>query len=304
MNDPWIETLRKLEVGEVHTHVSLAPYTTWRIGGPADVVVIPTTKQAIARIVRAAQAYGEPLTTMGRGSNVLVTDAGIRGTVLLLGDALDYIHFQETTIVAGAAYSLIKLSVMAGRAGLSGLEFAGGIPGSVGGAVYMNAGAHGADMSTVVSAVEVVDEQGNIVRLCKNDLAFAYRHSVFHRRLAVIVEAHLAMQPFDRKTIAKAMATYKARRLQTQPLHLPCAGSVFRNPPEGHAAALIERAGLKGFRIGGAQVSPMHANFIINTQQATAKDVLALVAHIQQTVAAQSGVFLEAEIRVIGESAW
>lgn len=296
-----IQELREARVGKVLTNEPLADYTTWKIGGPADVLVVPDGKRELAETVAILHRHGQPFTTIGRGSNTLVLDKGVRGVVVKLGRGLDTVRFDGDVVTAGGAVSLITLSVRAGKEGLTGLEFAGGIPGTVGGAVYMNAGAHGSDMSRILIEAEIVLETGETVRLGNDEMEFSYRHSLLHRRPGIVTEAVLQLRRGDRKEIAAAMATYKDRRLKTQPLQLATAGSTFRNPDGDHAARLIEQAGLKGYRIGGAEVSAQHANFIINTGGATADDVLRLMDHMQRRVFETSGVMLTPEVLIIGE---
>jgi UDP-N-acetylmuramate dehydrogenase len=288
-------------VGEVVPNEPMAPFTTWKIGGPADVTVVPSSKEKLAETVRILNSRNVPWFLLGRGSNLLVTDKGYRGAVIRLGSAFEQVRFDGPLVYAGAAYSFIKLSVLAGKEGLTGLEFAGGIPGSVGGAVYMNAGAHGADVSRIIKQAEVLLDTGEWITLDASGLEYAYRHSKLHHTPGIVTEAVFELQYGDRKEIAAAMAAYKDRRLRTQPLQLPCAGSTFRNPPGHFAAKLIEEAGLKGKRIGGAEVSVQHANFIINTGQASADDVLALIDHIKATVKDRFGVSLVPEVMTVGE---
>ncbi|AFC32202.1 MurB1 [Paenibacillus mucilaginosus 3016] len=287
--------------GEVRLNEPLAPYTTWKIGGPADVLLIPRDKTELVRAVKLLHAHQTPWTALGRGSNMLVTDKGIRGVVIKLGDALETARFEGELVYAGGAFSFIKLSVMAGKEGLTGLEFASGIPGTVGGAVFMNAGAHGSDVSRILLRAEVLLPDGELVTMQKDDLAYAYRHSVLQLQPGIVTEAVFGLKYGDRLEIAATLASYKARRLRTQPLQLACAGSVFRNPDGHFAAKLIEDAGLKGYRVGGAEVSPLHANFIVNTGQATALDVLTLIEHVKQTVSDRFGVQLIPEVLVVGE---
>lgn len=296
-----IAELEAADVGTIRPDEPLAKYTTWEIGGPADVLVIPDNKQQLIRLIRLLYLHGVPWTKIGRGSNLLVSDRGIRGVVIKLGKELDYCRFDDNLVYAGASYSLIKLCTMAGKQGLTGLEFAGGIPGSVGGAVYMNAGAHGSDVSRILKSVEVLLENGEVVHWSNEDMQYAYRHSVLHEQNGIVLEAVFELAHGDRNEIIETSASFKARRLRTQPLTLASAGSVFRNPPENFAAKLIEEAGLKGLRVGGAEVSPMHANFIINTGHATARDVLTLIERIRQTVQEQFGVDLTPEVLVVGE---
>lgn len=299
--EAFIAELEQAAVGELMYNEPLSNYTTWKIGGPADLLILPRGKEELVTAVKLLRKHGIPWTNLGRGSNMLVSDKGVRGVVIKLGKGLDYVRFEGTQVIAGASYSFIKLSVMAGREGLTGLEFAGGIPGTVGGAVYMNAGAHGSDVSRIFKSADIVLETGELVRLERDDMRFTYRHSILQEMKGVVAEAVFELVKGDRKEIAAAMASHKERRLRTQPLQLACAGSVFRNPPNDYSARLIEAANLKGFRVGDAQVSEQHANFIVNTGQATARDVLALMSHIQRTVEERFGVQLVPEVLVVGE---
>ncbi len=287
--------------GELRLNEPLAPYTTWKIGGPADILLTPRTRAQLIDAVKLLNRHQMPWTVLGRGSNMLVTDKGIRGVVIKLGDALETVRFEGELVYAGGAYSFIKLSVMAGKEGLTGLEFAGGIPGTVGGAVYMNAGAHGSDVSRILLRAEVLLPTGELVTLNNEDLAYAYRHSILQTKPGIVTEAVFQLRYGDRKEIAATLASYKDRRLRTQPLQLACAGSVFRNPQGHFAARLIEEAGLKGLRVGGAEVSPLHANFIVNTGQATAHDVLTLIEQVKTAVNEKFGVRLVPEVLVVGE---
>lgn len=299
--DAFKAELEQAGVGEVLYNEPLSNYTTWKIGGPADILILPRSKEQLLAAVLLAQKHQLGWTNLGRGSNMLVSDKGIRGVVIKPHRGLDYVRFEGSLVIAGAAYSLIKLSVIAGKEGLTGLEFAGGIPGTVGGAVYMNAGAHGSDVSRIFKSADIVLETGELVRFERDDMKFSYRHSILHERKGTVLEATFELAEGDRKEIASIMASYKERRLRTQPLQLATAGSVFRNPPNDYAARLIQEAGLKGFSLGGAQVSEQHANFIINTGQSTAADVLALMTHIQSTVQERFGILLVPEVLVVGE---
>jgi UDP-N-acetylmuramate dehydrogenase len=296
-----ISDLQAADIGEIRENEPLAPYTTWKIGGPADVLVIPKDKGQLVSLIRILHLHNTPWTIIGRGSNLLVTDKGVRGVVIKLGDALETLRFEDTTVYAGASYSLIKLSVLAAKEGLTGLEFAGGIPGSVGGAIYMNAGAHGSDISRILKQAEVILNTGELVTMQAEELHYAYRHSILHQKPGIVTEAVFELEHGDRKEIAGAMAAYRDRRLRTQPLQLACAGSVFRNPENEHAAKLIEEAGLKGMRVGGAEVSPLHANFIVNTGNATAVDVLTLIQEVQHIIHNTKGITLVPEVLVVGE---
>ncbi|MEV5025024.1 UDP-N-acetylmuramate dehydrogenase [Paenibacillus sp. LPE1-1-1.1] len=293
--------LEQANLGDVLYNEPLSNYTTWKIGGPADILILPRSKEELVAAVQLVRKHQMPWTNLGRGSNMLVSDKGIRGVVIKPHRGLDYVRFEGSLVIAGASYSLIKLSVMAGKEGLTGLEFAGGIPGTVGGAVYMNAGAHGSDVSRIFKSADIVLETGELVRFERENMNFSYRHSILHEQKGIVVEATFELEEGDKKEVLAMMASYKERRLRTQPLQLACAGSVFRNPPNDFAARLIQEAGLKGESLGGAQVSEQHANFIVNTGQATAEDVLALMTHIQSTVQERYGILLVPEVLVVGE---
>lgn len=293
--------MQQTNIGKVLLNEPLSAYTTWKIGGPADVLVIPHNKEQLMSVVRLLHKNGMSWTNLGRGSNLLVSDKGIRGVVIQLGEGFNYVQFQGSLVHAGASHSFIKLSVLAAKAGLTGLEFAGGIPGSVGGAVYMNAGALGSDVSRIFKSAELVLDTGELVNHNLERMAFSYRHSVLHKQQGIVVSATFELKEGVRGEIASCMASNKERRLRTQPLQLASAGSVFRNPPNDYAARLIEEAGLKGLRTGGAEVSTQHANFIVNTGQATAEDVLTLMATIRSTIKDRYGIDLVPEVLVVGE---
>ncbi|GIO13289.1 UDP-N-acetylenolpyruvoylglucosamine reductase [Cohnella xylanilytica] len=296
-----IAELEEAGIGRVSLNESLAGHTTWKIGGPADLFVVPDTREQLAAALRILHRHGVPWTALGRGSNTLVSDKGVRGAVIKPGRGFDFVRFDGRAATAGASYSFIKLSVMAGKEGLTGLEFAGGIPGTVGGAVYMNAGAHGSDVSRILQSVDIVWEDGTEGTYGKEDMAFGYRHSILQERRGFVTEATFLLEEGDRKEIAAAMASFKDRRLRTQPLQMATAGSVFRNPPNDHAARLIEAAGLKGLREGEAEVSLLHANFIVNHGGAKAEDVLTLIRRVQSTVEDRFGIRLVPEVLLMGE---
>ncbi|CAM3727894.1 UDP-N-acetylmuramate dehydrogenase [Cohnella lubricantis] len=296
-----VAELEQALIGSVSLNEPLAKHTTWKIGGPADIFLVPDTQEQLADAIRILNRHDVPWTTLGRGSNTLVSDKGVRGAVIKLGKGFDFVSFDGGTVRAGGSYSFIKLSVMTGKEGLTGLEFAGGIPGTVGGAVYMNAGAHGSDVSRILQSADIVWEDGTRGTYGKEDLAFGYRHSILQERRGIVTEATFLLQPGDRKEIAAALASFKDRRLRTQPLQMACAGSVFRNPPNDHAARLIEAAGLKGAREGNAEVSLLHANFIVNHGDAKAEDVLTLIRRVQSTVEDRFGIRMVPEVLLMGE---
>ncbi|GGK15677.1 UDP-N-acetylenolpyruvoylglucosamine reductase [Caldalkalibacillus thermarum] len=301
MND-IVERLKEANVGKVWLNEPLKNHTTWKIGGPADILIQPKNTTGLITAVNILKAQGMPYRVIGRGSNLLVRDGGIRGAVIKVGEGLDYLRIEGEKVTAGAGFSFIKLATIIAKQGLSGLEFAGGIPGTVGGAVYMNAGAHGSDVSRVLHSAQILFDDGELATLSNEELKFSYRTSILqNERKGICLEATFKLKKGDREQILKTMAQNKDYRKQTQPLQQPCCGSVFRNPKPYSAGRLIEEAGLKGFRIGDAQISTKHANFIVNLGNATAKDVLALIKHIQDTIAEKYGVEMHPEVEVVGE---
>lgn len=295
------EELKQAGIEKVWTDEPLANHTTWRIGGPADLLIQPKDKDSLVKVLQILHRHDIPWSVIGRGSNLLVRDRGIRGAVLKVTEGLSHCEFRGEEVCVGAGYSMIRLAMETGKMGLTGMEFAGGIPGTVGGAVYMNAGAHGSDLSRILIEAEILFEDGEVKVLTNEEMNFSYRTSLLQQRKGIVVEARFRLRPGDRKEIAATLAANKERRRKTQPLQLPCAGSVFRNPPGDHAGRLIEAAGLKGFRYGGAQVSQIHANFIVNRGGATATDVLTLIDHIRSTILTKFGVDLHPEVLVVGE---
>lgn len=293
--------LTEANVGKVLIKEPLARHTTMKIGGPADIMVIPNNAEAVQNTLRLVKKHGTKWTAIGRGSNLLVSDKGIEGVVIKLGEGLDHLEAEGTRVRVEGGYPLIKLATLLSRQGLAGLEFAGGIPGSVGGAVYMNAGAHKSDMSEVVTRALVMFEDGEIEWLTKEELEFSYRTSVLQtKRPGIVLEAELQLKEGEREQVFALIQKNKDYRRETQPWNHPCAGSIFRNPLPNYAGNLVERAGLRGYQIGGAQISPMHGNFIVNTGTATAQDVLDLIAFIQKTVQEQFGVEMHTEVEIIG----
>ncbi|GGI97199.1 UDP-N-acetylenolpyruvoylglucosamine reductase [Alicyclobacillus cellulosilyticus] len=290
-------------VGEVAFHEPLAKHTTWRIGGPADVFVCPRTVEELRGAVQAAKALAMPWTVIGRGSNLLVLDGGIRGLVIKLADQFADIDVEGTRLTALAGRSYVSAAHIAIRHHLAGLEFATGIPGTVGGAVMMNAGAHGGETKDVLLWADVMDGDGDIHRYTNADLRFGYRYSILKDRPGIVVQAAFQLRPGDPEELMAKVRAWSARRNSTQPLSLPNCGSVFRNPAGMHAGRLIEEAGLKGFRRNDAQISEKHANFIVNLGHATAEDVLWLMQYARDAVWRQFGVWLETEVRILGEPA-
>lgn len=277
----------------------MARHTTMRIGGPADVFLVPRTIEALGAAKRAAKGCGVPCAVIGNGSNLLVSDEGYRGAVLCTsGLRTVTIEGSEVTAQAGALLSAIARA--AADAGLTGLEFAAGIPGSLGGAVFMNAGAYDGQMADRVTSVTYLDGDGVPHTLAAHELAFGYRESVFKAHEDwTVVRATMALGSGDPAAIRTKMEDFACRRRDKQPLELPSAGSTFKRPQGDFAGRLIEQAGMKGFAVGGAQVSEKHAGFVVNRGGATCADMLALIHAVQEHVRAQSGVSLECEVRVL-----
>ena len=284
--------------------VRLARHTSIRVGGPADLFCEVESEDELARLVRAARRAGVPVFALGGGTNLVVSDRGIRGLTVKLGRG-----FAATTwrmngtaaeAIVGAAANLKRLVLDSVTRGLTGLEFAEGIPGTAGGGVLMNAGAFGGELGGVVTAIRGVTREGEPTRLRRAELSFAYRRLDLPRDF-VVSALELALERGDPALIAERIAAAKRKRSRHQPLGFPNAGSIFKNPSGDFAGRLIESAGLKGLTMGGAQVSPMHANFIVNLGTATASDVKELMRQVRDAVWLRSGVWLEPEVRLVGE---
>jgi len=280
--------------GRVEKNYPLNQLTTWKIGGPAETAYWPETKEDLSTVWQRAQEAGVPVWLIGQGSNLLLPDEGLPG-VTVVTTYLRRVEWGEYTVQVEAGYSLARLAQEAGERGFSGLEFARGIPGSVGGAVMMNAGAHGGTMASHIMNVTALWADGTVKKVEKAELEFAYRFCSL-RGHAWVLEVELEFSPGDRRQILEAMKEHLTKRALNQPLEKPSAGSVFRNPPGDSAGRLIEAAGWKGRSIGGAQVSTKHANFIVNTGNAKAMDVLALMEGIQKDVQVKFGISLQSEV--------
>ena len=287
--------------GRVEAAIPMRELTTMRVGGAADCVVHAAGEQDIVNVMRACRENAVPLTLVGRGSNLVVRDGGLRGVVLHLGAAFADVTSAGNRVTAQAGASMGALARTAQRSGLAGLEFAEGIPGSVGGGVYMNAGAYGGEMSQVLECARVLMPTGEIATLDAAALDMRYRHTALMASGGVVLSATFRLQPDDPAQIAARMADYSQRRREKQPLQYASSGSFFKRPEGYFAGKLIQDAGLKGASVGDAQISELHAGFLINRGSATAGDVLALMQRVQHEVEAQFGVKLEPEVRIIGE---
>lgn len=292
---------QKLAKNQLWQDELLSRHTTFKIGGPADLYVEPQTLEELSFVLKQVKAFGEELTILGCGSNVLVLDGGIRGVVISLMKLTNIKTCTNNTLKVSSGFKLKDVSEFALAEGLSGLEFAIGIPGSLGGAVFMNAGAYEGEMSQVVTKVVSVDFSGNIHEYTGAELEFAYRHSIFHDNHEVIGEVEMNLVPGDVVSIRNHMEDLTKRRESKQPLEFASAGSTFKRPTGYYAGTLIDQTGLKGLSVGDAQVSQKHAGFVINVGHAKAQDVLGLIHEIQTRVKKAHGVDLEPEVRIIGE---
>ena len=279
----------------------MAKHTSFRIGGPADVLAQPADEAELAALLKRAGEHAVPVTLVGNGSNLLVRDKGIRGLVIKLSNIFSSITVEGNELTFGSGISLAMASKKAASLSLSGLEFAVGIPGTIGGAVYMNAGAYDGEMAKVVTSVRVMDREGKISELKASELAFAYRHTALQNSGLIVTSVTCVLQPDEADAIAAKMADFSQRRISKQPLELPSAGSMFKRPPGYFAGTLIDQTGLKGYTVGGAQVSTKHAGFVVNVGGATAQDVLQLISDVKSKVFAAHGVRLEPEVLVLGE---
>ncbi|MFD2443430.1 UDP-N-acetylmuramate dehydrogenase [Bacillus sp. CGMCC 1.16607] len=298
-----INDFMQLNIGKVKQSELLANHTTIKIGGPADIFVEPSSIENLEKLMEIIIKHQVPWRAIGRGSNLLVSDKGIEGVVIKLGQGIDNLTIEGSEIKVGGGHSLISLSTMLSKKGYSGLEFASGIPGSLGGAVYMNAGAHGSDISKIFKKARILFSDGTIEWLTNEEMEFSYRTSILQKkRPGIVLEAVLLLQNGDKEKIVAEMQKNKDYRKDTQPWNYPCAGSIFRNPLPNYAGKLIEVAGLKGYSIGGAKISEMHGNFIVNAGNATAEDVLALIQHVKKTIYDLYEIEMETEVEIIGRS--
>ena len=284
-------------------NASMKEYTSLKAGGSADLLVIPKTEEELRLALAVIAENAVPCFIMGNGTNLLVRDGGYRGVIVKIGADLSAIKTEEETVFAEAGALLSVVAAEALSKSLSGFEFASGIPGSLGGAVFMNAGAYGGEMKHVVSEVNVVSADGKRERtLSVSEMAYGYRSSALMETGELVLSAKLRLTRGDRSDIAATMKELTIRRNEKQPVCYPSAGSFFKRPQGLFAGKLIEEAGLKGERVGGASISTLHAGFLINDGRASASDILALMEKVQQEVHAQFGVMLEPEVRIIGET--
>lgn len=300
MNNLERKLMSVVEVENMKVNEPLKKYTYTHLGGKADYLVMPTTYEEVQRIVQLVKKESLPFTLLGNGSNVIVKDGGIRGIVLLLKN-LQSIQTDGSLIVAGSGASIIDVSQTALNQQLTGLEFACGIPGTVGGAVFMNAGAYGGEIKDVLQSIKVVDRDGEIIIRQAEDIHLGYRTSNIEANGDIVLEATFQLKQGDFDEIQAKMAELTLKRESKQPLEYPSCGSVFKRPPGYFAGKLIQDSELQGVQIGGAEVSKKHAGFIVNKNNATASEYIALIEHVQQTVLENFAVQLEREVKIIGE---
>lgn len=294
------EMIKEFPTVLIKANEPLSFYTYTKTGGPADILAFPKTEDEIVKLVVWIKAQKLPLTVLGNASNLIVKDGGIRGVVMILTE-MNQMQVKKEKLIVQSGAKLIDTSYRAWSEGLTGLEFACGIPGSIGGAVFMNAGAYEGEISEVLESALVISETGEVIRLSNEDLNFSYRYSSIQKHHGIILEAVFQLKKGNKATIKTRMDELTALREAKQPLEFPSCGSVFKRPTGYFTGKLIQEAGLQGKIWGGAQISEKHAGFIVNINEATATDYIELIAYIQEVILSNTGVKLETEVRIIGE---
>ena len=280
---------------------SMAKHTTFRVGGNADMYVSVKSVEELSSLIKLARATDTPFTVIGNGSNILVKDKGIRGLVIEIGSGMSAYELKGNMIYAEVGILLSRLASLALNNSLTGMEEISGIPGTLGGGIYMNAGAYGGELKNIVKTVTYIDEYGEEKTVTADECEFGYRKSIFTSGGKYIISAVIELSEGDRTEISEKMADYAKRRREKQPLSLPSAGSTFKRPEGYFAGALIQESGLKGYKSGGAMISDLHAGFVVNYDNATSQDILDVIKHTQETVLDKFGVMLETEVKIIGE---
>ncbi|MBQ7801150.1 MAG: UDP-N-acetylmuramate dehydrogenase [Oscillospiraceae bacterium] len=284
---------------ELRMEEPMSRHTSFRIGGPAEVMAFPKDREELAKILKVSALLDTKPAILGAGTNILAPDDGIRGLVVCLKDCMDGMErTDENHVRIMAGVTMTRAAMFAANLGLSGLEFAHGIPGTVGGGVYMNAGAYGGEICQVCESVEIMDMAGNLRTCGKEKMKFSYRHSILEEEPGIVISAVFRLEPKSAEEIKARMKELQEKRSASQPLNLPSAGSAFKRPVGGYAAALIDQAGLKGFRVGGAGISEKHAGFAVNLGGATAADVRNLLRQVSDRVYENSGIRIEPEVRI------
>lgn len=303
MENNSIENMFCMTLGSdnVRLHEPMKKHTTFRIGGPADYYLCPHSTEELQKILQICRENKLEFFILGNGSNLLVSDKGYQGVVIQLWKNFSDIETEDNTITVKAGTLLSKVAAEALEESLTGMEFASGIPGTMGGAVMMNAGAYGGEMKDIIREVTVLTREGELLTLSKEEMNFGYRTSVVKEKGYVVISAVLQLRKGDREEIRKVMDELKERRVTKQPLDMPSAGSTFKRPEGYFAGKLIMDAGLRGFSVGGAQISEKHCGFVVNKGDATAADVLGLIGEVQKRVQEKFGVALEPEVKFLGE---
>ena len=302
MNQSFYDKLNNvIEKDSILTDEPMSRHTTFRVGGPADFFVTPKTKEDVRDVIRVCKEVGMPYYIIGNGSNLLVSDAGYRGVIIQIYKEMNEVKVEGDLVKAQAGALLSGIAAKALGAELTGFEFASGIPGTIGGACVMNAGAYGGEMKDVLESVTVLTGEGKIIELGRNELELGYRTSVIAKKGYIVLGAVLKLERGDGEKIKTYMDELKEKRVTKQPLEYPSAGSTFKRPEGYFAGKLIEDAGLRGFQVGGAQVSEKHCGFVINRDHATAADIMELMRQVQIRVKENSGVDLEPEVKRLGD---
>ena len=299
MLEIYNDLITKIDKSKVYLDEPMSKHTTFRIGGPADIFIKVETQEELLFTLESAKKGNIPITILGNGSNILVKDKGIRGIVIKL--ELKDISIENETVYVEAGVLLPKLARVALENELAGVEFLAGIPGSFGGAVFMNSGAHGGELSNKLIDITYLDENFKVKTIKKEDAKFSYRKSIFQEKNWIILSGRLNLEKGNKEKIKENMQSYLDTRLQNQPLQFPSAGSVFKRGENYISAKLIDECGLKGYKVGGAEVSTKHAGFIVNNGNATAEDVLNLIDFIKEKVKEKYNVELETEVKILGE---
>lgn len=301
MDKKIIEKLLGNEFGKARENVMLNSYTTFNIGGPADVLIEPETEEQISNLVKFCNENDVPLTVIGKGSNLLIKDKGIRGVVVTLRDNFSDISVEGNIVTAQAGASLRNASIKSFEQNLTGMEAVSGIPGSVGGAIIMNAGAYGTEMKDIVKSVRCMHDDGEIVEYTNEEMDFSYRHSLASEKGYVVISVSFELKDGDKEEIYAAFEDFDYKRSSRQPLDRYSAGSTFKRPEGYYASKLIDDAGLRGFTIDKAQVSEKHCGFLINMSDATCENMLTLIKEVQAKIKKEFGVTLETEVKILGE---
>lgn len=301
MTERFENELKKINGGAVLVDEPLKAHTTFRIGGVARFVVTPNNIETLAETIRLCNREQVPYYVIGNGSNLLVSDTGYQGVIIRLYRTLDYICVEGEQLIAGAGALLVSVCRRAMHEGLTGMEFASGIPGTIGGALVMNAGAYGGEMKDIVREVTIMSPQGEVRKLTGEEMNFGYRRSIASEQGLIILEARLKLETGVKEEIESKMRELSITRKEKQPLEYPSAGSTFKRPEGYFAGKLIDDAGLRGYQVGGARVSDKHCGFVINTGDATAADVIQLIQDVRNKVKLQAGVTLEPEVKLLGD---